>query len=137
MNVTNKNPMGTVQRFELRTDALYTLEAAAHLAEVPRRSILIYYMHGLVSPVAVPADSGYYFDDEAIRALRRMEFLRAECGFNLKGTQMVLNLMEEVERLRAAHGQQRGAPELRRIEQADGLGGRARRRVERVGQRAA
>ena len=101
MSVTKENPAGTVQRFELRPNAVYTLETAAYLAAVPRRSILIYYMHGLVSPVAVPADSGYYFDDEAIRALRRMEFLRAECGFNLKGTQMVLNLMEEVERLRA------------------------------------
>jgi DNA-binding transcriptional MerR regulator len=101
MSVTKENPAGTVQRFELRPNAVYTLETAAHLADVPRRLILIYYMHGLVSPVADLADAGYYFNDEAIRALRRIEFLRVECGFNLKGTQIVLDLMKEVERLRA------------------------------------
>ena len=101
MNVTKENPASAIQRFELRPNAVYTLETAAHLAAVPRRSILIYCMHGLVSPVADLADAGYYFDDEAIRALRRIEFLRAECGFNLKGTQMVLDLMKEVEQLRA------------------------------------
>src|SRR5690349_20579274 len=101
MSVSEENLAGTVQRFEMRPNAVYTLEAAARLAAVPRRSILIYYMHGLVSPVADPAEAGYYFDEEAIRALRCIEFLRAECGFNLKGTQMVLDLMKEVERLRA------------------------------------
>jgi DNA-binding transcriptional MerR regulator len=101
MNVTKEIPAGTVQQFELRPNAVYTLETAAHLADVPRRLILIYYLHGLVSPVADPADAGYYFNDEAIRALRRIEFLRVECGFNLKGTQIVLDLMKEVERLRA------------------------------------
>ena len=101
MNVIKENPAGTVQRFEPRPNAVYTLETAAHLAQVTRRAILVYYKHGLVSPVADPADAGYYFNDEAIRALRRIEFLRAECGFNLKGTQMVLALIKEVERLRA------------------------------------
>ena len=101
MSITKENPARTVQRFELFPNAVYTLETAAHLAAVPRRSILIYYRHGLVSPVADPADAGYYFNDEAIRALRRIEFLRVECGFNLKGTQIVLDLMKEVEQLRA------------------------------------
>lgn len=100
MSVTEDNPAGTVQQFEFLPNAVYTLETAAHLAAVPRRSILIYYRHGLVSPVADLADAGYYFDSEAIRTLRRIELLRAECGFNLKGTQMVLDLMKEVERLR-------------------------------------
>lgn len=108
MSVTKENLAGTLQRFELRPNAVYTLETAAHLAAIPRRSILICYMQGLVSPVADPAGAGYCFDDEAIRALRCIEFLRAECGLNLKGTQMAFSLMKKVERLRAelhfAHG---------------------------------
>ena len=101
MSITKENPESTVQRFELRPNAVYTLETAAHLAGVTRRSILIYYMHGFVSPISDLADAGYYFDDEAIRALRRIEFLRVECDLNLKGTQLVLDLIKEVERLRA------------------------------------
>jgi len=43
-------------------------------------TILVYYKHGLVSPVVDPECGGYYFNDEAIRTLRRIEYLRTDCG---------------------------------------------------------
>jgi len=90
-----------LQLFEPDPDAVYTLEVAERLAHVPRRMIAIYYKHGLVSPVADPACSGFYFNDEGIRALRRIEYLRAVCGINLIGVKMILRLMNETEKLRA------------------------------------
>jgi hypothetical protein len=42
--------MRSLQLFEPEPEAMYTIEAAARLAQVPRRRILIYYKHGLVSP---------------------------------------------------------------------------------------
>ena len=48
-----------------------------------------------------PACGGYYFNDEAIRTLRRIEYLRADCGINLVGIKMILRLTNEVESLRA------------------------------------
>ena len=51
-----------VQVFEPRPDVLYTLDTAAHLVGVPRRSILIYCRWGMVHPVVDPDYAGWYFD---------------------------------------------------------------------------
>jgi len=93
--------MNALQIFEPGPQTVYTIEVAAQLAEVPRRLIVIYYKHGLVSPVTDPGRSGWYFDDEAIRTVRRIEYLRSACGLNLAGVKLVMALMDEVERLRA------------------------------------
>jgi DNA-binding transcriptional MerR regulator len=90
-----------LQLFEPDPAAVYSLEAAAHLAHVPRRAILIYCKHGLVSPVGDPTAGGYFFSAEAIRALRRIQSLRAICGDDLAGIRMILHLTDEVHRLRA------------------------------------
>jgi len=89
-----------LQLFEPGPDAVYTLEVAERLARVPRRMIAVYYKHGLVSPVADPACGGFYFNNEGIRALRRIEYLRAVCGINLVGVKMILTLMNEADKLR-------------------------------------
>src|SRR5438067_5570908 len=90
-----------LQLFEPDPDAVYTIEATARLAHVPRHTILIYCKHGLVSPVVDPDCGGYYFNDEAIRALRRINYLRTTCGINLAGIKMILQLRNELEDLRA------------------------------------
>jgi DNA-binding transcriptional MerR regulator len=90
-----------LQLFEPDPEAVYTLEVAERLAHVPRRLIAIYYKHGLVSPVADPTSSGFYFNDEGIRALRRIEHLRTVWGINLAGVKIILELLNEAERLRA------------------------------------
>jgi DNA-binding transcriptional MerR regulator len=51
--------------------------------------------------VVDPAFGGYYFNDEAIRTLRRVEHLRTTCGVNLAGIKMILDLMNQVERLQS------------------------------------
>jgi hypothetical protein len=51
--------------------------------------------------VADPAHDGYRFNAPAIRALRRIEHLRADCDLNLAGIKMIAHLMSEVERLQA------------------------------------
>jgi DNA-binding transcriptional MerR regulator len=96
----DENSMSALQVFQPGADTVYTIEVAAQLAQVPRRLIVLYYKHGLVSPIADPAGSGWYFDDEAIRIVRRIEYLRSACGLNLAGIKLVMALMDEVERLR-------------------------------------
>jgi DNA-binding transcriptional MerR regulator len=88
-----------LQLFEPAPGAVYTIETTSHLAQLPRRTIVICYKHGLVSPAVDPADIGYRFDDAAIRHLRRIQNLRAICGDDLPGIKMILNLMDEVTRL--------------------------------------
>ena len=95
-----KTPMTALQLFEPDARAVYTLDAVASLTQVPRRLILVYCKHGLVSPVMDPACSGWYFNDEAIRILRRIEYLRTACDVNLAGIKLIMDLVGEVERLR-------------------------------------
>ena len=92
-------PSRALQLFEPDPRTAYTIEMTAHLVDVPRHTILLYCKHGLVSPVVDPACGGYYFNDEAIRVLRRVEYLRTSCGVNLPGIKMILELMNKVERL--------------------------------------
>lgn len=92
----------TVQPFEPAPAALYTIDAAAHLSGNSRHDVLLYCKHGLVSPY-IDEDSGcWYFDAQSIQVLRRIEYLRGECGINFTGVQIILDLMREVERLRGA-----------------------------------
>ena len=53
-----------------------------------------------VNPVTAPDREGWWFDDEAIRVLRRIERLRVDYNMNLTGLRVVSELFREVERLR-------------------------------------
>ncbi|HEY5892715.1 MAG TPA: chaperone modulator CbpM [Chthoniobacterales bacterium] len=92
--------MNIIQLFEPNPNILYTLDVTARLAEMSRHAILVYSKHGLVVPVIDEAGA-YYFDDDAIRVLRRIQRLRAGYGLNLTGIKMALDLLNEVERLQA------------------------------------
>jgi DNA-binding transcriptional MerR regulator len=93
-------PMTALEVFEPVPDILYSIEQTAHLAQIPRRLIAVYFRYGLVSPVVDPDVGGWYFNDEAIRTLRQIEYLRNSAGMNLTAVKMVLDLMHELERLR-------------------------------------
>lgn len=89
-----------VQPFEPDTDALYSIDSTAHLTGVSRHDILMYCKHGFVTPLADPEFGALYFDDDALRSLRRIGYLRDECGVNLTGIRIILDLIQKVERLR-------------------------------------
>jgi DNA-binding transcriptional MerR regulator len=72
----------------------------ASLAHLPRHQIAVYFKYGLVSPAVDPTDIGWWFNDEAIRTLRRIEYLRDGCGINLTGIKLIMQLTKEVEFLR-------------------------------------
>lgn len=90
-----------IQLFDPPPDAVYTIEATSHLVNVSRRTILIYCKHRLLSPATVTSDHGYYFDGDAIRALRRIEALRTVCGDDLAGIKIILDLTAALERLQS------------------------------------
>ena len=88
-----------LQPSEPDTSSIYPIETVAHLVQMPRRHIVVYFKYGLVSPVVDPVH-GWWFNDEAIRALRRIEYLRAGCAINLTGIKLIMELTKEVELLR-------------------------------------
>ena len=90
-----------VELFQHNPNVLYSLDAAAHLAGVSRRSILIYSRAGLVRPVFQPPYGVMAFTEETIYTVRRIEDLRATQGLNVVWIKTMFDLLEEVERLRS------------------------------------
>ncbi len=82
-------------------NVLYSLDATAHLAGVPRRSILIYCRAGLVRPVFQPPHGVMAFTEEAIYTVRRIEDMRAVHGIGIPWIKAMLSLRKELEVLRA------------------------------------
>jgi len=92
--------MNALQIFEPNPDTVYGIDAVAHLAQIPRRTILVYCKHGLVSPLNGAGEEGYYFDGEAIRELRWIESLRRVCDSELDAFKIIVDLLKEVRNLR-------------------------------------
>ena len=87
--------------FQPKPNVLYSLDVTAHLAGVPRRSILLYCRAGLVRPVVQPPYGVLEFTEEAIYIVRRSEHLRTVHGLDLAWVKTLFDLLDEVERLRA------------------------------------
>lgn len=90
-----------LELFQPNPNVFYSLDAAAHLARVPRRSLLIYCRAGLVRPVFQPPHGVMAFTDEAIYTVRRIEVMRATHGIDVSLIKNIFDLMDEVDRLRA------------------------------------
>src|SRR5437868_8103588 len=94
-------PSHEIQLFDPPPDAIYTIEATAQFSGVPRRTILIYCKHRLLSPRKNAANGAYSFNRDDVRALRRIEALRLICGNDFAGIKIILELTAALERLRS------------------------------------
>ncbi len=85
---------------ESEPNAIYTLETVERITHISKDRIVLYYRHGLVSPIQAGGETDLVFDDEAIHKLRRIAFLLSEYGINQDGLRAFSSLLNEVERLR-------------------------------------
>jgi len=99
--IPDSPPSLAIELFQPKPNVLYSLDATARLAGVPRRSILIYCRAGLVRPVVQPPYGVMEFTEEAIYIIRRIEYLRTVHGLDLAWIKTMFDLLDEVECLRA------------------------------------
>ncbi|MES2438756.1 MAG: chaperone modulator CbpM [Verrucomicrobiota bacterium] len=83
--------------FEPDTDATYRLDIVAELTGISSQTILRYQEQGLIRP----AGDSREFGEEALHKLRRIEHLRQTCEANDSGIRLILDLMDQVEQLKA------------------------------------
>ena len=100
MKEAGQSASSAPQPFESMAEDVYSIETVVQITQTPRHQIAVYCRHGVISPVTAPERDGWWFDDEAIRMLRRIEWLRVEYGMNLAGLRVISELSREVERLR-------------------------------------
>jgi DNA-binding transcriptional MerR regulator len=100
MSLPRESAVTALQLYEPRSGETYSIEMTAGLAQVPRRTVAIYCRHGLISPARDPESGGWQFTDDAIRRIRFIEQLRLGEAMSLAAIRMIVQLSEEVERLR-------------------------------------
>lgn len=88
----NASPENDLPLYDPEDQSSYTLEVVAELTGISSQTILYYQAQGMIEPTDL--------DDEAIHTLRRIEHLRSTCETNLSGLKLILDLMDEVDRLK-------------------------------------
>ena len=84
-------------------NALYVISIAAELAGVHPQTLRVYERKGLVQPHRTEGNTRRYSEEDIVR-LRRIQALTQE-GLNLAGVMKVMELEQEMERIKARHDQ--------------------------------
>jgi len=83
----------------VNANVTYSFEKVIAITGVDRTTIIEYCETGLLPIVAEQVEETE-FDDQLISLIRHVETLRTVHGINHTGVQMILDLTEEVEKLR-------------------------------------
>jgi MerR family transcriptional regulator/heat shock protein HspR len=83
-----------------RSRAVYAISVAAELSGTAVANLRVYERRGLVSPGRTEGGTRRYSEDDVDRLVRIRELLDA--GLNLAGVDKVLELEDEVDRLKSA-----------------------------------
>jgi len=100
MTGIDDTPPCALRPFEPASDALYPIDAAAKLAQIPRHLILLCCREALISPISDPEYGGYYFTAGEVKRLARIGYLHTVRGVNLPGIKIILELGDELRRIR-------------------------------------
>jgi MerR family transcriptional regulator, heat shock protein HspR len=92
--------------------AIYVISVAAELAGVHPQTLRVYERKGLLTPQRTAGNTRRYSEDD-IRLLRRIQELTTE-GINLAGVMRILELEQEIERMR--RGYERAVEEIEEME---------------------
>jgi DNA-binding transcriptional MerR regulator len=84
-------------------DGVYAISVAAAMVSMEIQNLRVYERRGLLTPDRTSGGSRLYSDDDVVR-LERIRDLLAE-GLNLVGIARVLELEDEVDRLRGQLGE--------------------------------
>lgn len=79
----------------------YSLEELARLGGVPPALVQRYLDEGLLEPIAGHARTSWFFDDNALFELRRIERFRRELGVNIAGVAVIHDLLRQIDDLKA------------------------------------
>jgi DNA-binding transcriptional MerR regulator len=82
-------------------EAPYTIDELARLAGISPALARRYFDEGLIEAIAGNARTAWFFDDNALFEVRRMERLRRELGVNIAGVAVIRQLQRQIEELQA------------------------------------
>jgi len=83
--------------------AVYIISVAAELAGVHPQTLRIYERKGLLRPARTPGNTRRYSDRDIAR-LQMIQKLTQEHGLNLAGVKMIVEMEDQIERMRRRMG---------------------------------
>ena len=89
-------------------EPVFVISVAARLLEMHPQTLRKYEREGLILPSRTDGNLRLYSDRD-IERLRQVKYLVEECGLNLAGVQLALQLTNRVRALREALPSERGA----------------------------
>jgi len=90
----------TTTRIEVSSDrGVFMISVAAELADMHPQTLRMYEQRGLIEPKRSPKGTRLYSHAD-VQRLRRIQQMTAELGLNLAGVEKVLELEEQLDRMR-------------------------------------
>ena len=83
-----------------RNEPLYLIGVAARLCEVHPQTLRMYERLGLVRPARIGKKNRMYSDGD-IERLRQIQRLTQDMGVNLAGVEVILDLLDKMQRMQA------------------------------------
>jgi len=89
-------------RREVKSSGRYfSLESVCEILDLPPRTLRLYEQRGLIRTEWVEETGGQHralFSPDEVRRLQRIRLLTKELGVNLAGVEIILRLLEQLER---------------------------------------
>lgn len=105
--MAKRDDTGSRRRVTRRVEAtidtergVFMISVAAELAEMHPQTLRMYEARGLITPKRSPKQTRLYSQDDVER-LRRIQRMTSEEGLNLAGVEAVLDMEDQVTRMRA------------------------------------
>ncbi len=84
------------------SEPLFVISVAARLVEMHPQTLRKYEREGLVAPSRTSGNLRLYSDSD-IEQLRQVKYLVEQCGLNLAGVQLALELTRDLRRMRKGY----------------------------------
>ncbi|MBW3608223.1 MAG: MerR family transcriptional regulator [Actinobacteria bacterium] len=100
MSTRRRTTTTTTTRIEVSSDrGVFMISVAAELADMHPQTLRMYEQRGLIEPKRSPKGTRLYSHQDVER-LRRIQQMTAELGLNLAGVERVLELEQQLARMR-------------------------------------
>ena len=89
----------------LKDEPVYLISVAAKICDMHPQTLRMYERLGLVTPIRIGSKNRMYSDTD-IEKLKQIQRLTQDMGVNLAGVDIILDLLEKINKIKSEHSQE-------------------------------
>jgi len=89
----------------LKDEPVYLISVAAKICDMHPQTLRMYERLGLVTPVRIGSKNRMYSDAD-VEKLKQIQRLTQDMGVNLAGVDIILDLLEKINKIKLEHSQE-------------------------------